>query len=206
MHSTSSTSVSAALALLTALAASSLPLLLLQSQLCANSTRKARWDAHLGPLTAPAGTVPLQIPLCTVIAGGGLIAAVDVVVLRCYPVRYMAHVDSDQHTATTAATAGTTATTSTAAASANTSRTNVVLSEAEEEGCARQHALHCNSLLEAAESSIEADSEAELADDRPDVYTAMMAAGKPIDLCHVHTVRAMTPSCSIRLLLYYPVA
>jgi hypothetical protein len=176
-----------------------------QSQLCANSTRKARWDAHLGPLTAPAGTVPLQVPLCTVIAGGGLVAAVDVVVLRCYPVRYMAHVDSDQHTTTTTTTAGTTATagatTAATAAASATGRTNVVLSEAEEEGCARQHALQCNSLLEAAESSIEADSEAELADDRPDVYTAMMAAGTFRKLCTYHIHTAVMLSCSIRLLL-----
>jgi hypothetical protein len=156
----------------------------IQIQLCANSTRKARWDARLGPLTAPAGTVPLQIPLCTVIAGGGLVAAVDVVVLRCYPVRYMAQVDSEQHNTTAgtaavgaAATAGATATAAAGTAAAGTGRTSVVLSEAEEEGCARQHALHCSSLLEAAEGSFEADSEAELADDRPDVYTAMMAAG-----------------------------
>jgi hypothetical protein len=153
--------------------------------------------------------VPLQIPLCSVIAGGGLIAAVDVVVLRCYPARYMAHVDSEQHTTATATTtAGATAGATTAAAGATaaaaasaTGRTNVVLSEAEEEGCARAHALHCNSLLEAAESSIEADSEAELAGDRPDVYTAMMAAGtfRKLYTYHIHT--AVMLSCSIRLLL-----
>jgi len=60
-------------------------------RLVANSTRPARWDATLGfqrkPLKHVGGM--MAVPVSGLVAGGGAVAAMEVVVLRRYPMMYM---------------------------------------------------------------------------------------------------------------------
>lgn len=51
-------------------------------KLCANSTRKARWDSKIGYQPDPR---PFSLALSSLLAGGGTVPAVDVVVVRVYP-------------------------------------------------------------------------------------------------------------------------
>ena len=51
-------------------------------KLCANSTRRARWDSALGYCGRPQ---PVPLPLSTLYPTGGLVGCVDVVVARVYP-------------------------------------------------------------------------------------------------------------------------
>ncbi len=60
-----------------------------QLKLCCNSTRRARWSAPLGPLKGVRGLPPLCVPLCSVNPLGGLVAAVQVIVLRRYAPQYV---------------------------------------------------------------------------------------------------------------------
>jgi len=49
----------------------------------ANSTRRALWDAKLG---FQRSCVPPSMPLCSLFGDGGPVPAVDVVIMRIYPV------------------------------------------------------------------------------------------------------------------------
>ncbi len=60
-----------------------------QLKLCYNSTRRARWSAPLAPLKGVSGLPPLCVPLCSVSPLGGLVAAVQVYVLRRYAPQYV---------------------------------------------------------------------------------------------------------------------
>uniref|UniRef100_A0A131YJ00 Breast cancer 2 susceptibility protein n=1 Tax=Rhipicephalus appendiculatus TaxID=34631 RepID=A0A131YJ00_RHIAP len=51
-----------------------------------NSTRRARWDVHLGYFAAPR---PFRVSLASLHPKGGLVGRVDCLVIRAYPVMYL---------------------------------------------------------------------------------------------------------------------
>nr|XP_032813349.1 breast cancer type 2 susceptibility protein isoform X1 [Petromyzon marinus]XP_032813350.1 breast cancer type 2 susceptibility protein isoform X1 [Petromyzon marinus]XP_032813351.1 breast cancer type 2 susceptibility protein isoform X1 [Petromyzon marinus] len=55
-------------------------------KICANSTRRARWDARLGFYRNPG---PFPLAVSSLLAHGGAVGCVDVVVLRVYPLQWM---------------------------------------------------------------------------------------------------------------------
>ncbi|KAL3866219.1 hypothetical protein ACJMK2_043541 [Sinanodonta woodiana] len=55
-------------------------------KICANSCRSAPWDSRLGFQSEPS---PLCVPLTGLYGEGGLVGAIDVVVVRKYPLMYM---------------------------------------------------------------------------------------------------------------------
>ncbi|XP_070553745.1 breast cancer type 2 susceptibility protein-like [Ptychodera flava] len=55
-------------------------------KICANSTRRARYDARLGYQSTPH---PYPVLLNSLYADGGLVGCVDVVVVRSYPMQYV---------------------------------------------------------------------------------------------------------------------
>ncbi|CAM9489638.1 unnamed protein product [Lampetra fluviatilis] len=55
-------------------------------KICANSTRRARWDVRLGFYRNPG---PFPLAVSSLLAHGGAVGCVDVVVLRVYPLQWM---------------------------------------------------------------------------------------------------------------------
>ncbi|MBX9718442.1 MAG: hypothetical protein K2X36_06320, partial [Microbacteriaceae bacterium] len=53
--------------------------------LAVNGTRRCRWDEQLGIQRTRA----FHIPLSSIVAGGGTVPAIDVIVQRVYPIRYL---------------------------------------------------------------------------------------------------------------------
>uniref|UniRef100_A0A3P9KTE3 Tower domain-containing protein n=1 Tax=Oryzias latipes TaxID=8090 RepID=A0A3P9KTE3_ORYLA len=58
----------------------------LMLKICANSTRRARWDTKLGFHRDPR---PFLLPIASLFSNGGPVGCADVVVLRSYPVQWM---------------------------------------------------------------------------------------------------------------------
>ncbi|KAM4589942.1 breast cancer type 2 susceptibility protein [Fundulus diaphanus] len=58
----------------------------LMLKICANSTRRARWDAKLGFHRDPR---PFLLPLSCLFSNGGPVGCVDIIVLRSYPMQWM---------------------------------------------------------------------------------------------------------------------
>uniref|UniRef100_A0A3Q2CW94 Tower domain-containing protein n=1 Tax=Cyprinodon variegatus TaxID=28743 RepID=A0A3Q2CW94_CYPVA len=58
----------------------------LMLKICANSTRRARWDAKLGFHKDPR---PFLLPISCLFSNGGLVGCVDVLILRSYPMQWM---------------------------------------------------------------------------------------------------------------------
>ncbi|XP_037534210.1 breast cancer type 2 susceptibility protein [Nematolebias whitei] len=58
----------------------------LMLKICANSSRRARWDAKLGFHRDPR---PFLLPLSSLYSSGGPVGCVDVVILRSYPIQWM---------------------------------------------------------------------------------------------------------------------
>uniref|UniRef100_A0A8C7YLQ7 Tower domain-containing protein n=1 Tax=Oryzias sinensis TaxID=183150 RepID=A0A8C7YLQ7_9TELE len=58
----------------------------LMLKICANSTRRARWDTKLGFHRDPR---PFLLPVASLFSNGGPVGCADVVVLRSYPVQWM---------------------------------------------------------------------------------------------------------------------
>ncbi|XP_054884160.1 breast cancer type 2 susceptibility protein [Poeciliopsis prolifica] len=58
----------------------------LMLKICANSTRRARWDAKLGYYTDPR---PFLLPVSCLYSNGGPIGCVDIFILRSYPMQWM---------------------------------------------------------------------------------------------------------------------
>ncbi|KAM4742467.1 LOW QUALITY PROTEIN: breast cancer type 2 susceptibility protein [Anableps anableps] len=58
----------------------------LMLKICANSTRRARWDAKLGFHTDPR---PFLLPISSLYSNGGPVGCVDVIILRSYPMQWM---------------------------------------------------------------------------------------------------------------------
>ncbi|KAG5177798.1 hypothetical protein JKP88DRAFT_264879 [Tribonema minus] len=155
--------------------------------LCSNSTRRARWDARLGRLRSRDGAPPpLLIPLCAAFADGGLITATEVVVLRLYPVQYMETLEEGGGAAeaTSGGGPGGSGGGDGAAAAPPVRRRQRVLSLAEEEVVAAAHDRRLGALLEDAALDIQDEVTEILEGDRPEVLSAMMAAGDPAAYFH----------------------
>ncbi|KAK7877718.1 hypothetical protein WMY93_031578 [Mugilogobius chulae] len=58
----------------------------LHLKICANSTRRVRWDTKLGLYKDPR---PFVLPLCSLFSKGGAVGSVDMVILRIYPTQWM---------------------------------------------------------------------------------------------------------------------
>ncbi|XP_043975075.1 breast cancer type 2 susceptibility protein isoform X2 [Gambusia affinis] len=58
----------------------------LMLKICANSTRRARWDAKLGFHTDPR---PFLLPVSCLYSNGGPVGCVDIFILRSYPIQWM---------------------------------------------------------------------------------------------------------------------
>ncbi|XP_024133108.1 breast cancer type 2 susceptibility protein [Oryzias melastigma] len=58
----------------------------LMLKICANSTRRARWDTKLGFHKDPR---PFLLPIASLFSRGGPVGCADVVVLRSYPIQWM---------------------------------------------------------------------------------------------------------------------
>lgn len=58
----------------------------LMLKICANSTRRVRWDTKLGFHRDPR---PFLLPVSSLFSNGGLVGLVDIVVLRSYPIQWM---------------------------------------------------------------------------------------------------------------------
>uniref|UniRef100_A0AAV2LBL0 Tower domain-containing protein n=1 Tax=Knipowitschia caucasica TaxID=637954 RepID=A0AAV2LBL0_KNICA len=58
----------------------------LSLKICANSTRRARWDTRLGYYRDPR---PFVLPLSSLFSTGGAVGSVDMVILRIYPQQWM---------------------------------------------------------------------------------------------------------------------
>ncbi|PWA28040.1 hypothetical protein CCH79_00012146, partial [Gambusia affinis] len=58
----------------------------LMLKICANSTRRARWDAKLGFHTDPR---PFLLPVSCLYSNGGPVGCVDIFILRNYPIQWM---------------------------------------------------------------------------------------------------------------------
>lgn len=60
-------------------------------QICANSSRPARWDSKLGFQRDPR---PFLLPISSLYSGGGPVGCLDVVILRSYPLQVRSGVAS----------------------------------------------------------------------------------------------------------------
>ncbi|XP_014892348.1 breast cancer type 2 susceptibility protein [Poecilia latipinna] len=58
----------------------------LMLKICANSTRRARWDAKMGFHTDPR---PFLLPISSLYSNGGAVGCVDIFILRSYPMQWM---------------------------------------------------------------------------------------------------------------------
>ncbi|KAM6933332.1 breast cancer type 2 susceptibility protein [Xenentodon cancila] len=58
----------------------------LMLKICANSSRRARWDAKLGFYRDPR---PFLLPVSSLYSTGGPVGCVDIIILRSYPIQWM---------------------------------------------------------------------------------------------------------------------
>ncbi|CAN0456704.1 unnamed protein product, partial [Laminaria digitata] len=138
-------------------------------RLVVNSTRRARWDARLGffrpkrsggggggascagSLEAGGEKSALEVPLCTVVPGGGIVTATRVLILRRYPAVYISESFSGNGDGSRGGGEGGGG----SGGGAGGGAPRRVLSEAEEEGERGLHQARLQRAIEAAASGME---------------------------------------------------
>eukprot|EP00903_Cladosiphon_okamuranus_P021110 g19393.t1 len=169
-------------------------------RLVVNSCRRARWDArlgffwplqrvgHMGDAGGAGGAATgeersaLEVPLCTVVPGGGLVSATRVLVLRRYPTLYLSGGGGGDVGGGLGAGGGS------GGVGAGEGSRRRVLAEAEEEGERGLHMARMQRFMEKEASRIEEEVMAELEEAAPDSFRRMKQAENPGSLFEALTL------------------